>query len=58
MREEQIQIPVTSALARKAHVALDRVLFQPCELLELWEESEDYQLWRDSITELRAAMHT
>ncbi len=46
-------LTVPAALARKAHAALDRVLAQPSELLELWEESDRFQMWRDTITELK-----
>ena len=47
-------IAVPSELARKAHAALDRVLARPSELLELWEESESFQAWKDTVTELKS----
>jgi hypothetical protein len=40
-------------LARKAQAALDRILTPPSELMELWEESESFQAWKDTITELK-----
>jgi len=47
-------LAVPPTLARKAHAALDRILVLPSELLELWEESESFQLWTDTITELKS----
>ena len=47
-------IPVTPELAQKAQLALDRVLTRPSELLDLWEESEGFNAWKDTIAELRA----
>jgi hypothetical protein len=44
---------VPATLARKAHAALDRILAPPSELLELWEESEDFESWKEMITELK-----
>ncbi len=45
---------VPTALAQKAHAALDRILAQPSELLELWEESEDFEAWKGTVTELKS----
>ena len=47
-----LTVPV--ALALKAHAALDRILARPSELLELWEESDDFESWKDTITELKS----
>jgi len=49
---------VRTALAMKVHVALDRILTQPSELLELWEESDDFMSWKDTITELKNRIQT
>lgn len=43
-----------SALITKAQEALDRVLSEPSELLELWQDSDDYDAWRQSVLELKA----
>ena len=51
-------VTVPAALAQKAHDALDRILTQPSELLELWEESELFQSWRDTITDLKGRIQT
>lgn len=50
--------PVPTALARKAHAALDRILTRPSELLELWEESDDFESWKGTITELKSRIQT
>ena len=47
-------LSVPTVVAQKAHAALDRILTQPSELLELWEESDEFEAWRDSLTELRS----
>lgn len=44
---------VPEALLVKSHQVLDRILVQPSELLELWEESDLFDRWKDSITELK-----
>ena len=49
---------VPAALAQKAHAALDRILAQPSELLELWEESEDFEAWKSTVTELKSRIQT
>lgn len=46
--------PVPSHLAEKAHAALDRILTPPSELLEIWEESDDFQRWKDTLAELKS----
>jgi hypothetical protein len=46
-------LTVPPGLALKAHAALDRILTRPSELLELWEESDDFESWKDTITELK-----
>jgi hypothetical protein len=47
-------ITVPTTLAGKAHAALDRILARPSELLELWEESDDFESWKGTITELKS----
>lgn len=51
-------ITVSTALAQKTHDALDRIVTEPSELLELWEESEHFQSWRDTITDLKSRIQT
>jgi hypothetical protein len=33
--------------------ALDRVLVQPSELLDLWEESDEFEAWKSSVLDLK-----
>lgn len=40
-------------LVKKAVAAIDRVLTEPSELLELWGESEDKEIWRGAVADLR-----
>jgi hypothetical protein len=50
-------LTVPPALARKAHAALDRILAEPSELLELWAESEDFEQWKAAVAGLRGRIH-
>ena len=43
----------SSDLAAKAHLVLDRVVVEPSELLELWQDSEAVDVWLAAIAELR-----
>jgi hypothetical protein len=45
-------IPTTS-LIEKANKALDRILSEPSEILELWGEGEDFEAWRNQIEDLK-----
>ena len=38
----------------KAHQVLKRVLSEPSELLELWQESEEFETWHASVRDLVA----
>ena len=49
---------VPPELAQKAHAALNRILTRPSELLELWEESDHFELWKESIRELKGRIQT
>ena len=33
--------------------ALDRILIQPSELLELWEESDEFEAWKHAVSDLK-----
>lgn len=41
------------ALIAKAERALDRILTEPSEAMELWSESEDFEIWKKHIEDLR-----
>jgi len=49
---------VPAALAQKAQAALDRIITRPSELLELWEESEDFESWKTTVTDLKSRIQT
>ena len=51
---ERVKINPSAALIDKACRALDRILTEPSELMELWEESEDSEAWQHQVKELRA----
>jgi hypothetical protein len=40
-------------LARRALSAIDRVLTPPCELIEIWSETDRHGAWLQSVLELR-----
>ncbi|MEU7030602.1 DUF4259 domain-containing protein [Streptomyces sp. NPDC046275] len=48
--------PLPDALRPAAVEALDRVLAEPSELLELWEESGEEQEWKAGVLRLRAVL--
>ncbi len=50
---EKTKIKPTAALARKAHLVIERILAENSELKELWAESQDYESWQASVVELR-----
>lgn len=40
-------------LVALASQALDRILTPPSELLELWQESAEFESWKSSVTDLK-----
>ncbi len=49
---------VPDELIQKSHKVLDRVLKQPSELLELWEDSDLFDAWKKSVAELKTRIET
>jgi hypothetical protein len=45
--------PPPQDLVDWASRALDRILQPPSELLELWQESEDFESWKKSVLDLK-----
>lgn len=43
-----------SELIEQTVAAIDRVLSEPSELLDLWLESDDFDRWREAVSDLRA----
>jgi hypothetical protein len=50
---ERLGIAPPPALAAKARQVLDRILAEPSELLELWEESGEPGEWRAAVVDLK-----
>jgi hypothetical protein len=50
---ERIEVLPSPDLAAKARRALARVLTGPSELMELWEESGESDLWQAAVRELK-----
>jgi hypothetical protein len=49
---------VPPVLAKKALAAIERILVEPSELLELWSESEEFGAWMSGIENLRSRIGT
>lgn len=43
----------STELVSQAVAAIDRVMTEPSELLELWSESDDCESWRDAVADLK-----
>lgn len=54
----RVKLRPSAALIDKARRALDRILTEPSELLELWEESEESEAWQDAVSELKTRVGT
>jgi len=50
---ERTRLIPSRALATKAHRVLDRIVSEPSELLEQWQETEDASDWLSAIADLR-----
>lgn len=51
-----VKLQAPPALAARARRALDRILTEPSELMELWDESDDAAAWRASVEDLKARL--
>ena len=54
---EKTGLPPSPTLASKAHAAIDRVLAETSEIVELWEESGELDEWKRVVDELRSRIH-
>ena len=54
---EKIGLQPSPALARKAHAAIDHVLGETSEIVELWEDSAELDEWKRVVDELRSRNH-
>ena len=50
---ETNKIQPSTSLAQKAYIVIERILAEDSELKELWQESEDYEAWLDSVADLK-----
>jgi len=50
---ERINIKPSPELAGKTLEAIDRILTEPSELMELWQESEHFETWKNNVEDLR-----
>jgi glutathione S-transferase len=53
---QRVSARPSPALIAKAHRALDRVLAEPSELLELWQESDETAAWEGAVRELKTRL--
>ncbi len=49
----RLRLVLTPSLIVKAEKALDRILLEPSEALELWRESDDFESWKNHIQDLK-----
>lgn len=54
---EKTKLQPPPALARKAHAAIDRILGEDSEILELWDDSELLDEWKQEVDALRLRVH-
>lgn len=50
------RIKPSFSLVAKCHQVIDRILTEPSELLELWEDSDEGEAWKSEMTNLRARL--
>jgi hypothetical protein len=49
---KSIKVKPSKELVEKARQSIVRILTEPCELLELWRDSEDFDSWKSCVPEL------
>jgi hypothetical protein len=54
---EKVERKPSMELVQKAHRAIERILAEQSELVELWKESNDYEAWYASVQELQSRIH-
>lgn len=53
----KVKLAPSPALILKAQVAIDRILREPSELLEAWNDGDEDSMWVDAVKELKARIH-
>ena len=51
---QRVKVKPSASLIGKARQALDRIQTEPSELMELWDESDDWDAWRAALKALMA----
>ncbi|MDH5640946.1 MAG: DUF4259 domain-containing protein, partial [Nitrospira sp.] len=51
------RIPVPATLAHKALAAIERILAAPSELVDLWQEGEEFEAWQQAVHHLKSRIH-
>jgi hypothetical protein len=54
---EKTKLTPSKVLVLKAHRAIERILSKQSELLELWQESEEFENWRTAVRALRSRVN-
>jgi hypothetical protein len=55
--EEHKLLEPPKSLVQKAHLVIERILAENSELNELWQESDEYTAWLESIAELKSRVN-
>ncbi len=50
---EKTGLKPDKTLIQKVHQAIDRILSEPSDLLELWQESDEFEKWKKSVMDLK-----
>ena len=53
---EAVKLQPAASLVAMAIRAIDRVLAEPSELVELWQEADEYDAWKEGVLGLRARL--
>lgn len=51
---ERVTVQLEPELLARARVAIDRILGENSEMVELWQDSDDYEAWLGSVENLRS----
>ena len=47
------KLPVSPELTNKALATIERILSEPSEIVELWQESDEFDDWKRSVEDLK-----
>lgn len=53
---ERVTVQLQPQLLARARAAIDRILGENSEMLELWQDSDDYEAWVESVENLRSRL--